>query len=201
MNNSKVKSKKQKMVINIQHTNSKSQNFDFVCWKLKFSHWILVIGFCFLCTSCGVYTFKDISIDYTKVKTIKISFIENKARYVDPQFSPQLTDKLRQKITNQTRLTQIQTDDANYDVSGYVSAFDVSTSGVSNQQAATNRLTVTVHLIFKNRVDDKKSKESDISRNFDYSANLSLTDAEPTLLPTIISNMTDEIFNSIFSDW
>jgi hypothetical protein len=151
--------------------------------------------------SCGVYTFKDISIDYSKVKTIKISYFENKARYVDPQFGPQLMDKLRQKITNQTRLTQVQTDDASYDVSGYISGFDVSTSGVSNQQASTNRLTVTIHIVFKNRVDDKKSKESDISRNFDYSSTLSLTDAEPTLLPTIISNMTDEIFNSIFSDW
>ena len=151
--------------------------------------------------SCGVYTFKDISIDYSKVKTIKISYFENKARYVDPQFGPQLMDKLRQKITNQTRLTQVQTDDASYDVSGYISGFDVSTSGVSNQQASTNRLTVTIHIIFKNRVDDKKSKETDISRNFDYSSSLSLTDAEPTLLPTIISNMTDEIFNSIFSDW
>jgi len=158
--------------------------------------------FClFLFFSCGVYTFKDISIDYSKVKTIRISYFENKARYVDPQFGPMLMDKLRQKITNQTRLTQVQTDDASFDVSGYISAFDVSTSGVSNQQASTNRLTVSIHLIFKNRVDDKKSKESDISRNFDYSSNLSLTDAEPTLLPTIISNMTDEIFNSIFSDW
>jgi hypothetical protein len=189
------------MIFKNQNPKSKLQDFDFGILKLKFSHWILVIGFCFLSTSCGVYTFKDISIDYTKVKTIKISFFENKARYVDPQFSPQLTDKLRQKITNQTRLTQITTDDASYDVSGYVSAFDVSTSGVSQQQASTNRLTVTVHLIFKNRVDDKKSKETDISRNFDYSSTLSLTDAEPTLLPTIISNMTDEIFNSIFSDW
>src|SRR5580698_2662126 len=157
------------------------------------------ILFTFLLISCGVYTFKDVSIDYTKIKTIKIGFFDNKARYVDPQFSPQLTDKLRQKITNQTRLTQVQTDDANYDVSGYVSDFSVSTSGVSNQQASTNRLTVTVHLIFKNRVDDKKSKETDISRNFDYSASLSFTDAEPQLLPTIVSNMTDEIFNAIFS--
>ena len=154
-----------------------------------------------LLPSCGVYTFKDISIDYTKVKTIKISYFENKSRFVDPQFSPQLTDRIRQKITQQTRLTQIQGDDANYDVSGWVSDFSVSTSGVSNQQASTNRLTVTVHLIFKNRVDDKQSKETDISRNFDYSASLTLTDAEPQLLPTIISNMTDEIFNAIFSNW
>jgi lipopolysaccharide assembly LptE-like protein len=199
-------------MIKKQETRNKSQGTGFKIKKflvpciLNIVPSFKILAPCTLCliflfSSCGVYTFKDISIDYTKVKTIKISFFENKARYVDPQFSPQLTDKLRQKITNQTRLTQVQTDDANYDVSGYVSSFDVSTSGVSNQQASTNRLTVTVHLIFKNRVDDKKSKESDISRNFDYSASLSLTDAEPTLLPTIISNMTDEIFNSIFSDW
>lgn len=154
-----------------------------------------------LLASCGVYTFKDISIDYNKVKTIKIGFFENKSRFIDPQFSPQLTDKFRQKVTNQTRLTQVQTDDANYDVSGYVSDFSISTSAVSNQQAATNRLTVTVHLIFKNRVDDKQSKETDISRNFDYSSSLTFTDAEPQLLPTIVSNMTDEIFNAVFSNW
>ena len=30
--------------------------------------------------------------------------------------SPQLTDKLKQKISNQTKLTQIPTDNADYDV-------------------------------------------------------------------------------------
>jgi len=157
--------------------------------------------FTFSLSSCGVYTFKDVSIDYTKIKTIKIGYFENRARYVDPQFSPQLTDKIRQKINNQTKLTQVQTDDANIEISGYVSDFSVSTSGVSNQQASTNRLSVTVHLIYKNRVDDKQSKETDITRNFDFSANLTLTDAEPQLLPTILSNMTDEIFNAVFSNW
>lgn len=170
--------------------------------SLRFSPFLIMfLSLSLLLSSCGVYTFKDISIDYTKVKTIKINYFENKARYVDPQFSPQLTDKLRQKITQQTRLTQVSTDDANYEVSGYVSDFSVSTSGISNQQASTNRLTVTIHLIFKNRVDDTKSKETDVSRNFDYSANLNLSDAEPQLLPTILSNMTDEIFNTIFSSW
>jgi hypothetical protein len=171
-----------------------------VVYRSRYSTAVFLLSAIFL-MSCGVYTFKDISIDYTKVKTIKISYFENKSRFVDPQFSPQLTDKLRQKITQQTRLTQVQTDDASYDVSGYVSDFNISTAGVSNQQAASNRLTVTVHLIFKNRVDDKQSKETDVSRNFDYSASLNFSDAEQQLLPTIISNMTDEIFNAIFSNW
>ncbi len=68
---------------------------------------------CLLCIvlgvqSCKVYSFKDVSIP-PEVKTIRIGFIENRARYVDPQLSPQLTDKFKQKISNQTKLTQIQT--------------------------------------------------------------------------------------------
>jgi hypothetical protein len=154
--------------------------------------------------SCKIYSFKDVSIP-NEVKTIHINYIENKARYINPQLSPQLTDQLKQKINNQTRLTQIATDDADYDVSGYVSEYNVTTSGVSAQQAATNRLTVSVHIILKNKFADRKigtpDFEADVSRNFDFSANLSLSDAEAQLLPTILSNMTDEIFNRIFSNW
>jgi hypothetical protein len=121
---------------------------------------------------------------------------------VDPQLSPQLTDKLKQKINNQTRLTQVQTEEADYDVQGWVSSYAVSTSGVSNQQASTNRLTVTVHLIFKNRLPvGTKDFEEDVSRNFDFSASLTFNDAQAQLTPTIVSNLSDEIFNRLFSNW
>ncbi|MBS1599985.1 MAG: LptE family protein [Bacteroidetes bacterium] len=157
----------------------------------------------FLLPACKIYSFKNVSIP-KEVKTIKVSYIENKANFVDPQLSPQLTDKLKQKINNQTSLTQVQ-DDGDYDVSGYISAYNISTAGVSNSQAATNRLTVSVHIIFKNKLTDQKigtpDFEEDVSRNFDFSATLTITDAEAQLTPTIISNMTDEIFNRIFSNW
>lgn len=150
--------------------------------------------------SCGVYSFKDVSIP-PEVKTIRIQYIENRARYVNPQLSPQLTDRLRTKINNQTRLTPVQTEDAHYDVGGYVSDYTVTTSGISNQQAATNRLTVTIHLVFVNRLDQTKNFEADVSRNFDFSASLSLNQAEAQLGETIVRNMVDEIFNRIFSNW
>lgn len=150
--------------------------------------------------SCRVYSFKDVSIP-PEVKTIRVNFINNKARYVNPQLSPQLTDKLRQKINNQTRLTQIQGDDAHYDISCTISDYSISTSGISNQQAASNRLNVSVHVVVLNRLDEKKNIEADITRNFDFSANLSLQQAESQLNETIIRNLTDEIFNRIFSNW
>lgn len=165
---------------------------------------LLIVG-CMAFGACN-YSFKDVSIP-PEVKTIKINFLENRAGYVNPQLSPQLTDKLRQKINNQTRLSQVQGDDAHYEVSGTITGYNVSTSGISNQQAATNRLTVTVHIIFSNRLDPTgktvapKDFEEDISQSFDFSANLSLQQAETQLLPTILNNMTDAIFNRLFSNW
>ena len=145
------------------------------------------------------YSLKDVSIP-PEIKTVRVFFIENKARYINPQLSPKLTDKLRQKIVNQTRLSQTN-NDADYEISGYISDYSVSTSGISQQQVASNNLNVTVHIIFKNRQNDKLNFEADVTRNFPFSASKSLTQAEAELNDQIITNLTDEIFNRIFSNW
>jgi hypothetical protein len=156
-----------------------------------------------LLQSCKVYSFKDVSIP-PEVKTIQIGFIENRARYIDPQLSPQLTDKFKQKISNQTKLIQVQAD-ADYDVTAFVAQYDVTTAGVANQAASINRLIVTVHLALKNRLNDQKlgtpDFEADITRNFDFPAGTNLTDAEATLTPQIIQQLTDDMFNRLFSNW
>lgn len=152
--------------------------------------------------TAGCYTFHDVSIQPPNAKTVHVAYIENKARFINPQLSPQLTDKLQQKINNQTRLTQIQdAGTADFDISGWITDFSVTTAGISQQQAATNRLNVSVHIVFRNRLDEKRNFEADLSRNFDFSANLTLDQAQTQLLSTIIQNMADEIFNRIFSNW
>lgn len=170
----------------------------------------MLIAYCLLpiaLLTSGCYTFKDIGQIPKEVKTFRVNYIENKARYINPQLSPQLTDKLRQKIMGQTRLAGVQTEDAHYDISGTVTGYNVITSAISSnnssnqQQAAGQRLTVTVHLNFKNNLDPSKNFEADVSRNFDYSAQLTITQAEQQLNETIIKNMVDEIFNRIFSNW
>jgi hypothetical protein len=164
---------------------------------------LMLVGFCLSLYSCKIYSFKDVSIP-PEVKTIQIGFIENRARYVDPQLSPQLTDKFKQKISNQTKLIQVQAD-ADYDVSAFVAEYNVTTAGVSNQAASINRLTVTVHLALKNRLNDQKlgtpDFETDITHNYDFPATSNLTDAEATLTPQIVQQMTDDMFNRLFSNW
>ncbi|OYW81016.1 MAG: hypothetical protein B7Y37_02810 [Sphingobacteriia bacterium 28-36-52] len=151
-------------------------------------------------SGCFVYKFNDAVIP-TNVKTVKIGFIENRARYVNPQLSPKLTDKLQSKITGQTKLTRTNNDDADYVISGAITNYDPSqTVGVSAQQASTNRLTVTVHIVLRKTLENKV-EEFDVSRSFDFSANLTLQQAEGQLLDEVVRNLTDEIFNRIFNNW
>jgi len=160
----------------------------------------LLLPLFFLLTGCGIYSFRDAVIP-DNVKTVKIGFIENKARYVNPQLAPLLTDKLLQKIIGQTKLTRTNSDDAHYQIFATITNYDpTQTVGVSAQQATTNRLTVTVHVVLKKTLDNKE-QEFDVTRNFDFSANLSLNQAEGQLMEDIVRNITDDIFNQIFSNW
>ena len=168
--------------------------------KLKHSFLTITACLLILLQGCFVYKFNDAVIP-ANVKTVKIGFIDNRARYVNPQLSPKLTDKLQAKITSQTKLTRTNNDDADYVINGSITNYDPSqTVGVSAQQASTNRLTVTVHIILRKTLDNKV-EEFDVSRSFDFSANLTLQQAEGQLLDEVIRNITDEIFNRIFNNW
>jgi len=151
------------------------------------------------CVSCGVYTMKDVSIP-AEIKTVKLNFIENKARYVNPQLSPQLTDKLQQKIVSQTRLQRVTTDDADWVISGKITDYSISTSGISNQQVSTNRLTVSATIELKDNVN-QKTQDYSASRSFEFPATQTIQQAEATLGTEIIRGLSEEIFNRIFSNW
>jgi Lipopolysaccharide-assembly len=146
------------------------------------------------------YSFKDVSIP-TEIKNFRVQQLTNKAQYINPQLAPNLTEKLKQKIINTTRLRSVNEDDAHYDITGYVSQYNTTTVNITNGESGTNRLTVTFHLIFKNTLDDKKNFEADVSRNEDFAATKSLSEAEAELTERLIKNLADEIFNKIFSNW
>ena len=147
------------------------------------------------------YGFKDIGGLPPEVKTFRVNYFENKAEYKNPQLSPQVTEKLKQKIIGTTRLRQTNDDDAHYDISGFVSRYYTSTTGISGNNTSLNRLTAEFHLIFKNTLDEKKSFEADVTYSVDFNANKSLSEVEQEKGDEIARNLTDAIFNKIFSNW
>jgi len=189
--------------IRSQKSEVRSQKRRYIHNVLRTSYIVLIAVAVFFIaagnSSCNVYKFRDISIP-DSIKTVKVNFIENKAPYVNPQLSPRLTDKLRQKIVGQTRLSQTNNDNADWIVGGRITNYAFSTSGISQQQVATNRLTVTVHITLNDQKANK-NQEYDVSRNFEYSGNMSLQQAEASLGDEIIRGLTDDIFNRLFSNW
>jgi len=158
---------------------------------------------CALClvpsTSCHIYRFNEATVP-DSIKTVKIIQFINRARYVNPQLSPQLTDKLRQKIVGQTRLSQTNNDNADWEISGTITDYSLSTSAISGQREATNRLSVSVHVVKDSHKEDKRD-EYDVTRSFEFSASKSLQQAESEKADEMIRALTDEIFNRLFSNW
>lgn len=178
----------------------RNQNFrgqwSVVCGRISIA--LMFMGL-FNFATCK-YGFKDVSLP-PEVKTFRVNYFENKAEYKNAQLSPQLTEKLKAKIISTTRLQQTNSDDAHYDISGYVSNYFTSTTGITNNNTSLNRLTATFHLIFKNTLDEKKNFESDVTYSVDFDANLSLSQVEQSKGDEISKNLTDAIFNKIFSNW
>lgn len=149
--------------------------------------------------ACKVYTFQDVSIP-PDVKTIKVNYIENRARYINPRLSPQLTTRLQEKIIQQTKLTQVDDNNADWIISGFVSAYDITTSGISDRQTSTNRLNVSVNITKLDQVTNKK-QDITVTKAFDFRSSASIQEAENELGDDLVKGVTDEIFNRIFSDW
>lgn len=142
---------------------------------------------------------KDVSIP-AEVKTFSLDLFANRASIVNPQLAPRLTEAFRQKVINQTRLRPLATN-GDFAISGYISSYSVTTSGISNGVAGNNRLNVGFHVILKDNIVDKRSFEADVTRSFDFNANTNLRDAEIALLSEITRTLSDEVFNKIFSNW
>lgn len=164
------------------------------------------IFFLFLCVSkaCGIYSFRDASIPLG-VKTIKISTFDNRAAIVNAQLANDLTNRFKTKVQQQTKLTLLNAGRADYEVSGYIARYEVTTSGIDDTRASQNQLNLSVHIEFVNNVEDKypdiQSFETDITLFKQFSAQLSLHQAEQALLPSLASEATDLLFNRIFSNW
>jgi hypothetical protein len=168
----------------------------------KGTTYLLICFIALIAASCGVYKFNDTGgMDFTKVKTIKVGFIDNKAAYVNPQLAPKFTDRLQLRVLTGTKLTRVTDDNADIVVNATIRNYDATqTVGINGQQATINRLTVTVVVnVIKNYENAKE--DFTVSRSFDFPANLSLQQAEGALLDDVVKNLSDEIFNKIFSNW
>lgn len=172
-------------------------------YKLPILIAILIYTITVPLTGCGIYSFNQPTQLEEGVKTVRIRF-ENRAPYVNPQLSPQLTERFRTKVINQTKLTNINSDQADYDILGTISDYSVATTGVTTangqQTASIQRLTVSIQVTL-NKTRLQKTEQYSVSRSFEFGAGQTLQQAESQLLDQMVRSLSDEMFNQIFSKW
>lgn len=148
---------------------------------------------------CGVYSFTGASIQGS---TINIHILDNKARNVVPSLAPALTSKIRSRILSQTGLSPVNTETADYDISGTITQYNVSVTGVQNTQTASqNRLTISIQIKFKNSLDEKANFTETFTRFADFAANQTLQSVESRLIEEIGDQLANDIFNKAFVNW
>ena len=154
-----------------------------------------------LLQSCGIYSFTGTSIQ-PDVKTVTVNYFEYKALKVNPSLSNDITTALQDKFLKLTRLEQVDID-GDLEIIGEVTGYDVRATAITaNEQAAQNRLTVTVKVNFTNRKypeDDFENKS--FSAYADFDAMTSLDAVESTLCEDIIEQLCEDIFNSTVANW
>lgn len=151
--------------------------------------------------SCTVnYGFTGASIP-PEVKTINIKFFPNNASLVVPTLSQELTDALRDKFVAETSLSLVNSG-GDLILEGAITSYQTRPVAIQgDDQAALNRLTITVDVIYTNTFDETMSFESSFSRFEDYTSSQNLSDVQEQLIDEINLMLTEDIFNKAVINW
>jgi len=150
-------------------------------------------------TSCTVnYSLSGKSIS-PDVKTFSVAYISNQAQQIVPTLSDDFTEELKEKFRSQAGLQLVQRN-GDLEFSGKIVTYNVSYLGVTaSQEAAQNRLTITVEIDYINNNDLSKNftKKFTSTRDFDARGG----NIEEAYIPEMIDELVSEIFMDSVASW
>lgn len=161
---------------------------------------VCAVSLCIL-TACKVtYSLSGASIP-ADARTVSIPYFPNNATLVSPTLSSTLTDELQTRFMNQTKL-QLVPENGDLAFQGEITNYTVMPVAVtSDDMAAMNRLTITVKVKFTNNIDPTFNYDQSFSAFQEYSSSLDLSTAESSLIPELVTQLVDDIFNAAVSNW
>ncbi|MHC1708709.1 MAG: LptE family protein [Bacteroidales bacterium] len=151
-------------------------------------------------SACGVYSFTGASIP-PGAKTISIQYFPNNAQIINPTLSQSFTDVLKDKFVTNTNLAMVPRN-GDLQFEGEITAYTVSPQAIQgNDQAALNRLTITVNVRFTNKYAENQNFESTFSRFVDFPSSSSLSSVQESLIEEINKALAEDIFNKSVANW
>jgi len=148
--------------------------------------------------SCGIYSFTGAPIT---AKTISIDYIPNKASIINPALSPDFTNALRDKFVNQTKLDLVE-QNAELKISGTILQYRTASIAIQgNEEAALNKLTITVKIKFVNTLNEEESFNQSFTSFEQYDASKNFSSVEDQLVEILMARLTQDIFNKALVNW
>lgn len=170
--------------------------------KRFFLYKLFPVAFCLLVfSSCKIqYSFSGASVS-PDVKTVSIQSFKNNAALAKPTYSQFFSEALRDIFTSQTNLGVI-TKNGDLNFEGEIVGYSVAPNAIqAGDQAALNRLTITVNVRFTNTKNEKQNFETSFSRYADFPGAKSLNTVENDLIKQINEQLAIDIFNRAMINW
>ena len=162
--------------------------------------WFIII--CLLAGSgCKVnYSLSGASIS-PDVKTINIKYFTKSATLGPPSLSQTFTERLKQKFLTQTKLI-LTNEKGDLNFEGSITAYTVTPQAIqANENAARNRLTISVAVNFINLKDEKQNFQTTFTRFTEYDSSVNLASIEDALVSDVNDQLIDDIFNKAVINW
>ena len=154
---------------------------------------------------CGNYSFTGASIP-EGTKSFQVNLFENNSgnnvgSIFEPGLDRDFTIALQNILENQTNLEMLQSNgDLLYEVE--IVEYRVSPmTATANLDAAQNRLTITINVIFTNFNSEEDNFEQRFSFYFDFPAAEQLVSVKNEAHEIIFERITQDIFNASLAKW
>ncbi|MCG8579387.1 MAG: LPS assembly lipoprotein LptE [Bacteroidales bacterium] len=135
------------------------------------------------------------------LNTFSVQYFDNRAPLINPVLSQNLTEGLKDRIANESRLNLVN-GTGDVDFSGEITGYSVRPMAIqADAVSAETRLSMTVKVRYKNYKDPKLNWESSFSAFRDFESSQNINAIENELTAEMIEEITENIFNKSFADW
>ncbi|MGM9836862.1 MAG: LptE family protein [Paludibacteraceae bacterium] len=163
---------------------------------------LVYIGLSLCLHSCAIsYKFNGANIDYSKTNSVSIADFPNNAAMVNPSLSNNFSDGLRDLFQRQTRL-QVLRKGGDMEIEGEIIGYDLTPMSIAaDSYSAETKLTIRVQVRFTNNINPEDSFEKTYSAYQTFTSSQMLNDVQDELCATMITEITESIYNDTVAKW
>lgn len=151
--------------------------------------------------ACKVnYSFTGASVS-PDIRTVSVAYFPNFAPLAQPTLSQVFTEGVKDYFLSQTSLSLAEKY-GDIQFSGEITDYRTDPVAIQqNETAAQNKLTITVKVKYVNTKNEEENFEKTFTRFETYSSSRNLNEVETELIPLIVDQIVQDIFNASLGNW